>query len=75
MGGGSAPPPTKQIALFEDEWRDAEEKAKANRTIFAQRRLKPEDVLPEWHKSLAAIGGRDDVKRFTDRALTRLGAG
>lgn len=72
---GTAPPPTKQIALFEDEWRDAEEKAKANRTIFAQRRLKPEDVLPEWHKSLAAIGGYDDVKRFTDRALTRLGAG
>jgi hypothetical protein len=38
-------------------------------------RLKPEDVLPEWHKSLAAIGGRDDVKRFTDRALARLGSG
>jgi len=32
-------------------------------------------VLPEWHKSLAAIGGRDDVRRFTDRALTRLGGG
>jgi hypothetical protein len=65
----------KQLALFEEGWKNAEEKAKANRTIFAQRRLKPEDVLPEWHKSLAAIGGRDDVKRFTDRALTRLGAG
>lgn len=65
----------KQLALFEEEWKSAEEKAKANRTIFAQRRLKPEDVLPEWHKSLAAIGGRDDVKRFTDRALARLGAG
>ena len=65
----------KQLALFEDKWKSAEEKAKANRTIFAQRRLKPEDVLPEWHKSLAAIGGRDDVRRFTDRALTRLGAG
>ena len=65
----------KQLALFEEGWKDAEEKAKANRTIFAQRRLKPEDVLPEWHKSLAAIGGREDVQRFTDRALTRLGAG
>jgi hypothetical protein len=65
----------RQLALFEEGWAVAEQKAKANRTIFAQRRLKPEDVLPEWHKSLAAIGGRDDVQRFTDRALTRLGAG
>lgn len=70
-----APMPTKQLSLFEEGWKNAEEQAKANRTIFAQRRLKPEDVLPEWHKSLAAIGGRDDVRRFTDRALTRLGAG
>lgn len=70
-----APMPTKQLDLFEAGWKNAEEKAKANRTIFAQRRLKPEDVLPEWHKSLAAIGGRDDVRRFTDRALTRLGGG
>jgi superfamily II DNA or RNA helicase len=65
----------KQLALFEDQWKSAEEKAKANRTIFAQRKLRPADVLPEWHKSLAAIGGDDDVRRFTDRALTRLGAG
>lgn len=65
----------KQLELFEEEWQSAVEKAKANRTIFAQRRLRPQDVLPEWHKSLAAIGGRDDVQRFTDRALTRLGSG
>lgn len=65
----------KQMALFDAGWKSAEEKAKANRTIFAQRRLKPDDVLPEWHKSLAAIGGTEDVKRFTDRALTRLGSG
>ena len=65
----------QQLELFEAQWQSAEEKAKANRTLFAQRRLKPEDVLPEWHKSLAAIGGRDAVQRFTDRALTRLGSG
>ncbi len=65
----------KQLELFEAEWQSAAEKAKANRTIFAQRRLRPEEVLPEWHKSLEAIGGRDDVQRFTDRALTRLGSG
>lgn len=73
--GTPAQAEAKQLALFEEEWKSAEEKAKANRTIFAQRRIRPEDVLPEWNKSLAAIGGRDDVKRFTERALTRLGAG
>jgi len=56
-------------------WRDAAEKAKKSRTIFAQRRLKPDEVLPEWHKTLTAIGAREDVRRFTDRALSRLGSG
>lgn len=65
----------KQLALFESKWTDAAEKAKRNRTVFAQRRLKPEDVLPEWNKTLAAVGGREDVQRFTERALSRLGSG
>jgi len=56
-------------------WQDAAERAKRNRTVFAQRRIQPQDVLPEWHKTLAAVGGRDDVERFTARALARLGAG
>jgi len=56
-------------------WRDAAEAVKRNRTVFAQRRLRPDDVLPEWRRTLAAIGGPDDVKRFADRALARLGAG
>jgi superfamily II DNA or RNA helicase len=69
-----------QLALFPEEiktietrWVDAAEKVKRNRTVFAQRRLKPEDVLPEWRKSLAALGDREDVHRFTSRALARLG--
>ena len=65
----------KQMALFETKWTDAAEKAKRNRTVFAQRRLKPEDVLPEWNKTLAAVGGREEVQRFTERALSRLGSG
>jgi superfamily II DNA or RNA helicase len=64
-----------EARAIESRWQNAAEKAKRNRTIFAQRRLKPEDVLPEWHKSLAALGGRDDVQRFAGRALARLGAG
>jgi superfamily II DNA or RNA helicase len=65
----------KQLALFDAAWENVAEKAKKNRTVFAQQRLKPEDVLPEWHKSLAAIGGQDDVQRFAGRALARLGSG
>lgn len=63
----------QEARAIEERWRDAAEKAKRNRTVFAQRRLKPEDVLPEWKKSLAALGGKDDVQRFTGRALARLG--
>jgi superfamily II DNA or RNA helicase len=60
---------------IEARWQDAAEKAKRNRTVFAQRRLKPEDVLPEWHATLAALGGSEDVQRFTARSLARLGSG
>jgi hypothetical protein len=63
----------EEAKAIETRWRDAAEKAKKNRTVFAQRRLKPEDVLPEWKKSLAALGGKEDVQRFTARALARLG--
>lgn len=64
----------RQLELFESHWEDAKAKAKS-RTVFAQRRIKPDEVLPEWHKSLAAIGSRDDVQRFASRSLARLGSG
>jgi superfamily II DNA or RNA helicase len=73
--GGSDTTNAKQLQLFDERWKDVAEKAKRNRTVFAQRRLKPEDVLPEWHKSLVAVGGREDVQRFSARALARLGSG
>jgi superfamily II DNA or RNA helicase len=73
--GGSGAIEGRQLELFESHWEDAKTKAKKNRTVFAQRRIKPDEVLPEWHKSLAAVGGRDDVQRFASRALARLGSG
>jgi superfamily II DNA or RNA helicase len=60
---------------IEARWQDAAEKAKQNRTVFAQRRLKPEEVLPEWQKTAAAVGGLAEVRRFADRSLARLGSG
>lgn len=74
-GRPSASSEAQQVELFEQEWQGIEEKVKQNRTIFAQRRLKPEDVLPEWQKSLAAMGSSEDVERFTTRAMMRYGAG
>ena len=65
----------QQIELFESHWEDTKEKAKRSRAVFAQRRIRPDEVLPEWHRSLAAVGGRDDVQRFASRALARLGSG
>jgi superfamily II DNA or RNA helicase len=55
-------------------WTSAREKAAKNRTLFAQRRLKPGDVLPEWQKTLAVLGGEADVERFVKRAAQQLGA-
>ncbi len=63
----------EEAKAIEARWQDAAEMAKRNRTVFAQRRLKPEEVLPEWRKSLSALGGKEDVQRFTGRALARLG--
>jgi superfamily II DNA or RNA helicase len=63
--------PAKEIDLA---WQSAKEKAKQNRSIFAQRRLKPEDVLQEWRKSAAVLGGDAEVERFVSRAAAQLGA-
>lgn len=79
-----APTEGEQIPLFKNLeparnldhlWTDAADRARRNRTVFAQHRLKPEDVLPEWRKTLAAMGGATEVHRFLDRALARLGSG
>ena len=59
---------------IETAWQSARDKASKNRTLFAQRRLKPEDVLPEWQKTLAVLGGEAEVNRFISRASTKLGA-
>ena len=56
----------------DDAWQTA--KDKVSRTVFAQRRLTPEDVWPEWKKATSVLGGHDDVKRFVRLSAERLGA-
>ena len=57
----------------DNAWQTA--KDKMTRTVFAQRRLRPDQVLPEWRKSVSVLGGQDDVARFVRVSAERLGAG
>ena len=43
-----------------------------NRTIFAQRSLKPEEVMPEWERSRDVLGNEASVERLVREACTRL---
>jgi len=60
------------LAPLEAQWRDALDKAKANRTVFAQRRIRPEEVMPEWQRQQQALGTAADVQRFMHSACARL---
>jgi superfamily II DNA or RNA helicase len=66
--------PEQILAPLEAQWKDALEKAKANRTVFAQRRIRPDEVLPEWQKQQEALGTQADVRRFVQSACARLNA-
>lgn len=57
---------------LEVQWRNAEENARKSQTRYAQTALKPEEVLPEWHKLRDLLGGPEEVERFTRRALARI---
>lgn len=80
--GGKAEPYTPdmfaeasvELQPLQAQWQDALEKAKANRTVFAQRRIHPEEVLPEWQKQQEALGTQADVQRFVQSACARLNA-
>ncbi len=80
--GGAAQPYTPDMFAeanvplqpLQAKWKDALEKAKANRTVFAQRRIRPDEVLPEWQKQQDALGTQADVQRFVHSACARLNA-
>jgi len=66
--------PERILQPLQAQWQDALEKAKANRTVFAQRRIRPDEVLPEWQKQQEALGTQADVQRFVQSACARLNA-
>lgn len=59
---------------LEKAWQTAKENETRSRTIFAQRRLRPDEVLPEWDKAVSVLGGPADVERFVTTACRSLGA-
>jgi len=66
--------PERILQPLQAQWQDALESARANRTVFAQRRIRPDEVLPEWQKQQEALGTQADVQRFVQSACARLNA-
>lgn len=62
------------LDLGDQQWQSARDKARQTRTLFAQRRLKPAEVLPEWEKSRDLLGGAQDVERLVAQAARVLGS-
>lgn len=63
-----------ELKALDDVWTDARESERKNRTIFAQKGLKPADVAPELEKTTAVLGAESDVARFVSNALAALDA-
>lgn len=65
---------SEDLPAIETLWEDAIAKAKKNTTRFAQRRLKPAEVMPEWRRQLDLIGDESAIARFVQNACLRLGS-
>jgi hypothetical protein len=59
---------------METRWRDAEEGEKRSRAIFAQNAMRPQEVMPEWQRWRDLLGSPEQVRRFVERAMSRLDA-
>jgi superfamily II DNA or RNA helicase len=75
-----------QLQLFEMEvvapkraelyrrWDEAAERERRSRSIFAQEGIRADEVAAELQASRRALGGPEDVARFTEDTLRALGA-
>jgi superfamily II DNA or RNA helicase len=59
---------------MEVRWHDAQEGERRSRARFAQNAIKPEEVAPEWRRWRELLGGPPEVRRFVERAMSRLDA-
>ncbi|HON10269.1 MAG TPA: DEAD/DEAH box helicase [Chitinispirillaceae bacterium] len=62
----------KPSTYLDSHWESLRKTAKRNVTRFAQRALKPDDVMPEWNKAMKALGTEDDVENFVCAASRAL---
>ena len=62
----------KQLNLL-DAWDQTAAREKRSQTMFAQYRLKPEDVLPDLHAARAAVGSGVLVEEFLSDAVQTYG--
>jgi SNF2 family DNA or RNA helicase len=60
------------IVEVHQSWDRAVEREKQNRTRFAQRAIKPEEIKQELEESDRILGSQDDVKEFVLDACARL---
>ncbi|MGB5631719.1 MAG: helicase-related protein, partial [Waterburya sp.] len=78
-----APPEAEQLTLdlvvndapiveVHQSWDRAVEREKQNRTRFAQRAIKPEEIKQELEESDRILGSQDDVREFVRDACARL---
>jgi superfamily II DNA or RNA helicase len=65
---------SNESAQMEARWRDAEEGERRSRARFAQNTIRPEEVAPEWQRWRSLLGGPAEVRRFVERAMSRLNA-
>ena len=65
---------SRELEELDVHWRNAAEREKATRRVFAQQSLKPDEVLPELRHVDEVLGTPEDVRRFTTDALASLNA-
>lgn len=66
---------TPEAKALEAKWVDAREHAKKLNTIFAQRAIKPEEVIAEYNRQKQLLGDAGAVRNFITSACRRLGTG
>lgn len=63
-----------EVRAADAAWQSARERATRTQTLFAQRGMKPEEVLPEWERQQALLGSPEELNSFCREALGRLNA-
>lgn len=61
-------------AQLDVAWTNARDRMKSTATVFAQKRLSPGDVLPEWERMQSVLGSEAAVERFVLAGFERLNA-